>query len=187
MPFQVIGGSARGRRLKSPPRDVRPTAAILRRSLFDILGPEVIDARVLDLYAGAGSLGIEALSRGAAMCVFVDRDRRCVDVIRANLALLKEPQGAAQSRVDCAPVDAWLRRHQEGLGLYDLLMLDPPYGDPGLESVLSMLAQPRLLKPGALVVLEEAADRETLAPPGLEITRRVRHGGSALTFMRLSA
>src|ERR1700704_3551859 len=101
MPFQVIGGSARGRRLKSPPRDVRPSAAILRRSLFDILGPEVLDAQVLDLYAGAGSLGIEALSRGAAACLFVDRDRRCVEVIRANLALLRESESAARSRVDC--------------------------------------------------------------------------------------
>jgi 16S rRNA (guanine966-N2)-methyltransferase len=187
VPFQVIGGSARGRRLKSPPREIRPTAAILRRSLFDILGAEVIDAQVLDLYAGAGSLGIEALSRGAASCDFVDRDRRCVEVIRANLGLLKESQGAARSRVDCAPVEAWLRRHQEDLGMYDLLMLDPPYGDPGLERVLSHLAQPRSLKAGALVVLEESADREVAPPPGLERTRRVAHGGSALTLMRPSA
>jgi 16S rRNA (guanine966-N2)-methyltransferase len=186
MPFQVIAGSARGRRLKSPPKEVRPTAAILRRSLFDILGPEVIDARVLDLYAGSGSLGIEALSRGAAWCDFVDRDRRCVEVIHANLALLKESQEVARSRVDCAPVEAWLRRHREGLDMYDLLMLDPPYGDPGLERVLSHLAQPRVLKPGALVVLEENTDREVVPPPGLEGVRRVAHGGSALTFMRPS-
>ena len=187
MPFQVIGGSARGRRLKSPPRGVRPTAAILRRSLFDILGPEVIDARVLDLYAGAGSLGVEALSRGAASCRFVDRDRRCVEVIRANLSLLKESRAAGQSRVDCAPVEAWLRRHHDGLGAYDLLMLDPPYGDPGLERVLSHLAEPGVLKPSALVVLEADADREIAPPPGLDRTRRVAHGGSALTFMRPSA
>lgn len=187
MPFQVIGGSARGRRLKSPPRDVRPTAAILRRSLFDIIGPDVIEAQVLDLYAGAGSVGVEALSRGASSCVFVDRDRRCVEVIRANLGVLKDSEGAGQSRVDCAPVEAWLRRHQEGLGMYDLLMLDPPYGDPGLEKVLSYLAQPRVLKPDALVVLEAQADHEIAPSPGLDRTRRVAHGGSALTFMRPSA
>jgi 16S rRNA (guanine966-N2)-methyltransferase len=187
VPFQVIGGSARGRRLKSPPRGVRPTAAIVRRSLFDILGPEVLDAQVLDLYAGAGSLGLEALSRGAAACVFVDRDRRCVEVIRVNLALLRESESATRSRVDCAPVEAWLRRHQEGLGTYDLLMLDPPYGDPGLERVLSHLARPKMLKPGALVVVEQDADHEVAAPPGLERSRRVVHGGSALTFMRPAA
>lgn len=186
MPFQVIGGSARGRRLKSPPHGVRPTAAILRRSLFDILGSEVIDARVLDLYAGAGSLGVEALSRGAASCDFVDRDRRCVEVIRANLGLVKESQGSPESRVDCAPVEAWLRRHRERLLTYDLLILDPPYGDAGLERVMSHLAQPGVLMPAALVVLEEHADREVVVPPGLERTRRVAHGDSALTFMRPS-
>jgi len=184
MPFQVIGGIAGGRRLKSPPAGVRPTAAILRRSLFDILGPEVVGARALDLYAGAGGLGVEALSRGAATCDFVDRDRRCVAVIKANLALLRESEGARLSRVDCAPVESWLRRHQGRLADYDLLMLDPPYGEPGLENVLSHLARPAALKADALVVLEERADREIVPAAGLETVRRVSHGDSALTLMR---
>jgi 16S rRNA (guanine966-N2)-methyltransferase len=184
MPFQVIGGIARGRRLKSPPAGVRPTAAILRRSLFDILGADVVGARVLDLYAGAGGLGIEALSRGAASCDFVDRDRRCVAVIQANMGLLKESEGARLSRVDCAPVGSWLRRHEGRLAGYDLLMLDPPYGEPGLENVLSYLARPDVLKPDALLVLEERADREITPPSGLGIIRRVSHGDSALTLMR---
>jgi 16S rRNA (guanine966-N2)-methyltransferase len=184
MPFQVIGGTARGRRLKSPPAGVRPTAAILRRSLFDILGPDVVEARVLDLYAGAGGLGVEALSRGAAVCDFVDRDRRCVEVIKANLALLKESEGARLSRVDCAPVESWLRRHQGRLADYDLLMLDPPYGEPGLENVLSHLARPAALRASALVVVEERADREIAPPPGLQTVRRVSHGDSGLTLMR---
>ena len=184
MPFQVIAGSARGRRLKSPPAGVRPTAAILRRSLFDILGPDVIDAMVLDLYAGAGGLGVEALSRGAARCAFVDSDRRCVAVIKANLALLRESEGARLSTVDCAPVESWLRRHQGRIFDYDLIMLDPPYGEPGLENVLSYLARPAALGADALVVLEERADREIALPSGLETHRRVSHGDSALTFIR---
>ncbi|HXA42509.1 MAG TPA: 16S rRNA (guanine(966)-N(2))-methyltransferase RsmD [Candidatus Solibacter sp.] len=184
MPFQVIAGTARGRRLKSPPDGVRPTAAILRRSLFDIIGPDVIEARVLDLYAGAGSLGVEALSRGAAGADFVDRDRRCVAVIRANLGLLGDTEGAASSRVDCAPVESWLRRNRRRLSGYDLLILDPPYGEPGLEKVLSQLARPGTLKPDALVVVEERADRELDTPEGMRIVRRVEHGDSALTMMR---
>jgi 16S rRNA (guanine966-N2)-methyltransferase len=186
LPFQVIGGTARGRRLKSPPAGVRPTAAILRRSLFDILGPDVFEAHVLDLFAGAGSLGVEALSRGAAACDFVERDRRCTAVIRANLELVKESQGGGRSRVDCAPVEAWLRRHQSDLGVYDLVMLDPPYGDPGLENVLSHLARPGVLKSGALVVLEGPADRVVEPPEGMKVVRRVAHGDSALTLMRPS-
>ena len=185
MPFQVIGGTAGGRRLKSPPAGVRPTAAILRRSLFDILGPDVFEAHVLDLFAGAGSLGLEGLSRGATACEFVERDRRCAAVIRANLELIKESKGVALSRVDCAPVEAWLRRPPTDLGAYDLVMLDPPYGDPGLEKVLSHLAR-GALKAGALVVLEERADREVEPPDGLKVVRRVVHGDSALTLMRPS-
>jgi 16S rRNA G966 N2-methylase RsmD len=113
----------------------------------------------------------------------VDRDRRCVAVIKANLALL-ESEGAGLSRVDCAPVEPWLRRHQGRLAEYDLLMLDPPYGEPGLESVLLHLARPAALKADALVVLEERADREIVPAAGLEIVRRVSHGESALTLMR---
>jgi 16S rRNA (guanine966-N2)-methyltransferase len=186
VPFQVIGGTARGRRLKSPPAGVRPTAAILRRSLFDILGPDVFEARVLDLFAGAGSLGVEALSRGASACDFVERDPRCAAVIRSNLELIKESQGVARSRVDCAPVEAWLMRPQTDLGAYDLVMLDPPYGDPGLEKVLTLLARPGGLKASALLVLEERADRVVEPPDGLRVVRRVAHGDSSLTLMRPS-
>lgn len=198
MPFQVIAGSARGRRLKSPPAGVRPTAAILRRSLFDILAARVAGARVLDLYAGAGSLGVEALSRGASGCDFVERDRRCVAVIRANLALIGDPGGpvpsaesghrstesAPRSTVDCAPVETWLRRHAGRLAEYDLIFLDPPYGEPGLEKVLSLLGRPGALKADALVVVEEHADRHLELPAGLVEARRVEHGDSALTLIR---
>jgi 16S rRNA (guanine966-N2)-methyltransferase len=187
VPFQVIGGTARGRKLKSPPPGVRPTTAILRRSLFDILGPDVFEANVLDLYAGAGSLGLEALSRGAAACDFVERDRRCVAVIRANLELIKEAKGVPRSRVDCAPVEAWLKQPKSDLLAYDLVMLDPPYGDPGLENVLSQLARPEALKAGALVVLEERADRLVEPPDGLRVVRRVTHGDSTLTLIRTSS
>ena len=186
MPFQVIAGAARGRRLKSPPQGVRPTAAIVRRSLFDIIGPEVVDAHVLDLYAGSGSIGVEALSRGAASCDFVDRDRRCVAVVRANLELLGGVEGAASSRVDCAPVDAWLRRQRGQLAGYDLLILDPPYGEPGLENVLLQLAHPGALKADALLVVEQRAGRELDVPEGMRVVRRVSHGDTALTLMRPS-
>src|ERR1700736_1577534 len=109
MPLQVIGGEARGRRLKSPPTGVRPTAAIMRRSLFDTLEYLVVDAAVLDLYAGAGTLGIEALSRGARGCDFVERDHRCCAVIRANLGALGTAAGGTNGRVHCAPAEKWLK------------------------------------------------------------------------------
>jgi 16S rRNA (guanine966-N2)-methyltransferase len=180
LPLQVIGGRARGRRLKSPPSGVRPTAAILRRSLFDMLGARVVDAAVLDLYAGAGTLGIEALSRGAARADFVERDRRACAVIRANLAVLGEAAGGPRGRVDCAPAEKWLRARTGDEGRYDIVFLDPPYGETAVSRVLSRLSDAGLLEPGALVVLETRKGELVEAPVGLEPFRQVRHGDSEL-------
>jgi 16S rRNA (guanine966-N2)-methyltransferase len=182
VPLQVIGGEFGGRRLKSPPAGVRPTAAILRRSLFDILGPRVVDATVLDLYAGAGTLGVEALSRGAARVDFVERDGRACAVIRENLEALGAEAAARRGRVDCAPAEKWLQRHV-GLEAYDLVLADPPYGDAGVTRVLSLLVETGALRPGGLAVLETR--RGTAAEPvdGLVEVRRVRHGDSELRML----
>ncbi len=181
MPLQVIGGESRGRRLKTPPTGIRPTAAIVRRSLFDILGPRVIDARVLDLYAGSGALGIEALSRGAAWCDFIESNRRCANVITENLAAI----GAVEEgRVHCAPAMGWARRNRQELTGYQLVLADPPYGDSGLLDVIKLLAEPEVLNASALLVVEESSARRLAAVGCLEVSREVRHGGSALTFMR---
>jgi 16S rRNA (guanine966-N2)-methyltransferase len=176
----VIGGRARGRRLKSPPAGVRPTAAILRRSLFDILGARVVDAEVLDLYAGAGTLGLEALSRGAAGCVFVERDRRCCAVVKANLETLGEAAGGLRGRVDCAPAQKWLQARSGDDGRFDLVFLDPPYGESAVSRVLSRLAEAGLLEPDAVVVLETRKGAQVDVPRGLELVREVRHGDSDL-------
>jgi 16S rRNA (guanine966-N2)-methyltransferase len=180
MPLQVIGGEARGRRLKSPPGGARPTAALVRRSLFDILGASVVGARVLDLYAGAGTLGIEALSRGAASCEFVERDRRCANVIASNL---KAIDASSRGRAHCAPVGSWLRRQRERLREFDLILIDPPYGDSGITPMLNLLAAPLTLAPGTLVVVEGPASHDEEGPAGLSRLRRVRHGDTALTIL----
>jgi 16S rRNA (guanine966-N2)-methyltransferase len=184
VPLQVIGGDARGRRLRSPRGDTRPTAAILRRSLFDILGPRVSGGRALDLYAGAGTLGIEALSRGAAWCDFVDRDRACANVIAKNLALI---DASARGRVHCAPVQAWLQRHRGALRDYDLVFMDPPYGDPGLSQSLAALGTPGRLAETALVAVEHDARHALELPPGLVLRRRVAHGDSAMHLVEVAA
>jgi 16S rRNA (guanine966-N2)-methyltransferase len=184
MPLQVIGGEARGRRLKSPPAGVRPTAAIVRRSLFDTLGYLVSDAAVLDLYAGAGTLGIEALSRGARGCDFVERDRGCCGVIRANLAALGTAAGGPNGRVHCAPAEKWLRNSARGEGEYDLVFADPPYGEPGLNRVLSMLVETGGLSADAVIALETRRGAGLEMPDGLAEARRIRHGDSQLILLR---
>ena len=148
--MRVVGGKAKGRRLRgtvSP--GARPTTERVRSAIFNILTPDVFrDARVLDLYAGSGSLGIEALSRGAAWGDFVERDRRQCDVIRANLA---DAGFGGQSHVVCADVLAGL----SGLaGPYRLVLMDPPYRFEGLGALLETMARDEKLveDQGTLVV-----------------------------------
>jgi 16S rRNA (guanine966-N2)-methyltransferase len=159
---------------------VRPTSALLRRSLFDILGARVVGATVLDLYAGAGSVGIEALSRGAAGCEFVERDREGARIIAENLAAIA---AGDRGRVHCAAVESWLEREQARLRDFDLVFADPPYGHPGLARSLELLAAAGAVGPDSLVVVEERAGRHADVPPGLTMVRRVRHGDSALTML----
>ncbi|HEV3233300.1 MAG TPA: 16S rRNA (guanine(966)-N(2))-methyltransferase RsmD [Candidatus Dormibacteraeota bacterium] len=184
MPLQVIGGEARGRRLKSPPAGVRPTAAIVRRSLFDILGYLIEDAVVLDLYAGSGSLGIEALSRGAARADFVDKDRRCCTVIKFNLAAIGETAAGGRGRVDCATAESWLSRRPTNSTQYDIAVIDPPYGEPGVTRVLELLVEAGVLSSDAIVALETRRDQAVDMPDGLTEVRRVHHGDTQLILMR---
>ena len=146
--MRVIAGAWRGRTLRAPPgRDTRPTSDRVREALFSILG-DVSDARVLDLFAGSGALGIEALSRGASEATFVDSSRRAADAIRANLRAVGDPP--ATVRVEDAL--AHLARARD---TYDLVFADPPYSTAGtrLGDQLSKLL-PRILHETSLTVTE---------------------------------
>ena len=182
--LNVIGGEWGGRKLKSPPRTVRPTAAILRRSLFDILGPGIAGKTVLDLYAGSGSLGLEALSRGARRCDFVERDRRVANVVKDNLSALVGAAESERGRVHSGAVERWLERSGRALREYDLVLIDPPYGDPGLTGVLASIGRPGALKETAMVVVERRSDERPDPVEGLVEVRRVSHGDSMLVMMR---
>jgi 16S rRNA (guanine966-N2)-methyltransferase len=144
---RIVAGEYRGRRLTTPPGlDTRPTSDRVREALFSILG-DIEGLRVLDLFAGSGSLGIEALSRGAAGAVFVENDRRAADAIQANLDAI----GATEARVVRADALAWLRRAADR---YDLVFLDPPYSSArNLAGKLSELL-PAVLAEDALIVSE---------------------------------
>ena len=150
--MRVIAGTHRGRRLTAPPgTDTRPTSDRVRESLFSILGP-LEDALVLDLFAGTGALGLEALSRGAAHATFVERDRKALDALERNVRDFGlGPDAATVVRGD-------YRRHLRDAAArgeaYDLVVLDPPYSDaPRLAPLLDAALRP-LLRPGARVVTE---------------------------------
>jgi 16S rRNA (guanine966-N2)-methyltransferase len=153
---RIVAGSARGRRLAVPPHGVRPTTDRVREAMFGALDARLgawAGRRVLDLYAGSGALGLEALSRGAAYVLLVERDRRTLPVLRANLAAvgIHGAQVLARDVVDLlADPDG---RQQRG---YDVVLADPPYEMPGraVGALLVALDEGGWLAPGAVVVLE---------------------------------
>ena len=176
---RIVAGQYRGRTLKSPTWEgLRPTSDRLRETLFNILGPSVRGARVLDGYAGTGAIGIEALSRGAAQVTFVERDPRAVRLITANLEALGAGNDGKPVIIRAGLADAITRLGGE---VFDLIILDPPYAHgAAIEALTSAGA---LASPETRVVIEHAVRH---APPdahaGLRRTRTVAAGDSALSF-----
>jgi 16S rRNA (guanine(966)-N(2))-methyltransferase RsmD len=182
--MRVIGGQDRGRRLRAPRGlATRPTADRVRVSLFDVLGPAVSGARVLDLFAGTGAVGIEALSRGAARVVFVEKDRAALRALRANLAALGASRAAARVMAgDVLRVLADLPAQEEP---FDVVFLDPPYATSLAGRALVALAAARVCRPGGVVVVQHST-RDALPPAAgfAEHRRGRRFGDTALTFLK---
>jgi 16S rRNA (guanine966-N2)-methyltransferase len=181
----VIGGELRGRRLRAAPCGVRPTSDRVRESLFAALG-DPGGAQVLDLYAGAGTLGIEALSRGAERAVFVERSARSLAVLRRNLAELGLQARARTVRGDAAAVLArWARHPAEEVGRFDLALLDPPYASGELDRALDALLASGVLSPRATVVVE-SSKRHAWGPiAGLVVVDERRYGDTRITRLEL--
>jgi 16S rRNA (guanine966-N2)-methyltransferase len=180
--MRIIGGDHRGRKLRPVPgRGVRPTADRTREAVFNILGDRVWGAVVLDLFAGTGALGLEALSRGAAEAVFVDRMPAALRTLSQTIADL----GLA----DRSQVIRWdLSRHLAPLTKrrppFDLVFLDPPYAKGLLGPVLSRLAAADCLAPGARLVVEHPAEESPPETPGaLRLADRRRYGKTLVSFL----
>jgi 16S rRNA (guanine966-N2)-methyltransferase len=178
--MRIIAGSLKGRRLSAPDwPGLRPTSDKLRETLFNVLAPRIDGARMIDGYAGSGAVGIEALSRGAAHVTFVEHDPRAVRLIEENLRRCEVSDRYAIIR---ARFEAAARR----LGEFDLVFLDPPYGADTLAAALD--AGGALVTPEGVLVVEHA---KRDAPParggGLELTRDLKSGDSALAFYRVGS
>ena len=185
--LRIVAGQFGGRRIQSPSgRGTRPTAEKVRAALFNTLQQWIgLDgARVLDLYAGSGALGIEALSRGAAHVTFVESDPRSAARVRANLKALEVPAG--QAAVVCGNAVPWLHRAAAAPET-QLVLVDPPYAAGEYEGVLQALAQWPGLAPDAIVAVEAPARRDIAAPPGLAVLRTKRYGDTQLVYLGKSA
>jgi 16S rRNA (guanine966-N2)-methyltransferase len=183
---RIVGGRLRGRALAGPKsQDIRPTADRLRESLFNILAhgfdDPVTGARVLDLFAGTGAMGIEAISRGAEFALFVDQGAEARALLRENVAAL-----------GLGGVSRIFRRDATKLGEahpvppFSLAFLDPPYGQDLATVALASARAGGWFAPGALVVVEEAVKAQFVAPEGFAEVDRRRYDDSEFVFLRVS-
>ena len=177
--MRIIAGRWRGRPLKAPlGATTRPSADRTREALFSMLASRLgtfEGLSVVDLFAGTGALGLEALSRGAARCVFVEQDRAALDALRANIAAL----GAAGADVRAQSVSTL----GPSVTAFDLMLLDPPYEIRAGVPTLERLARLGWLAPGALASVESAPD-EAVTPSGFKVEAERRYGKAKISLLR---
>ncbi|MEO6395025.1 MAG: 16S rRNA (guanine(966)-N(2))-methyltransferase RsmD [Devosia sp.] len=184
--MRIIAGRFRGKQLLSPEDEsIRPTADRVRESVFNILasrlGPSLDGLRVLDLFAGTGALGLEALSRGAASVVFVDTAAEARGLIRDHIEAFGAGGIAKLLRRDATALGP-----AGTMGPVDLVFLDPPYGTGLGEKALRPLRDGGWLKPETLLVLEEGSDVAIELPPGFTLEDRREYGAAAVHFLALA-
>ncbi|HZD58858.1 MAG TPA: 16S rRNA (guanine(966)-N(2))-methyltransferase RsmD [Anaerolineae bacterium] len=179
--MRVIAGSAKGKKLHAPKGvDTRPTSDRVKEAIFNIIGRKVSGTRVLDLFAGTGNLGIEAMSRGATLAYFVDKRWEAVDVIKRNL---EETGFTDKAVVIKSEADKALRRLSKDALKYDIIFVDPPYGISVtyLDAVMFKLASDMLNMDG-LLILEHSAKTEPRVVEGIETGSTRFYGDTAVTF-----
>lgn len=175
---RVVAGRFRGRRIPVPPgTEVRPTADRVKEALFSILGARVAGARVVDLFAGSGALGIEALSRGAAGVLFVESDPSLARALGEMLDRLGAGLPAQVRRADALRPEVWIDA-EDG---FDLVLADPPYRQGLAERLLAALAGAEALRPGGLVVIEHEREIDPSRPEWSRTDCRP-YGDTALSF-----
>lgn len=186
--MRIVAGKFRGRAIAAPSHEgLRPTSDRVRESVFNILahgipGFELTGARVIDLFAGTGALGLEALSRGAAYCLFVEDDADARALIRTNVesfGLTGETRIFRRDATDLGPAG--------NMESYAIAFLDPPYGKRLGEKALAILGDGKWLQPGAIVVLEERAGVAIDFPPLYSVIDIRNYGDTAITFLRFEA
>lgn len=181
--MRVITGKAKGVRLEAPAGErTRPTSERSKEAMFSMIQFEIAGRRVLDLFAGSGQLGIEAVSRGAVRAVFVDSSREAVEVIRKNLNKAKAEPFCEVIFVDWA---SYLNRCKER---FDLVFLDPPYALGAVPKALVELTRRKLLIHGALILCETGSSEDVFGKnqklaEGFELRRQVKHGVAYLTLL----
>ena len=176
--MRVISGSAKGTVLFSPKGDsTRPTSDFVKENLFNIIQNNLHDAVFLDLFAGTGAIGIEALSRGAKHAVFVDASQKCISLIERNLEKTRVRGRAALIKADAVTAVGKLKESK-----FDIVFLDPPYSKNLSQAALHALVEYKLLADDGCIVLETAKTEETPIIEGLGVFREKIYSGTKLVF-----
>lgn len=177
---RVISGSARGLKLNTPGDDrVRPTTDRVKESMFNIVQDWVYDSQVLDLFAGSGALGIEALSRGASQAVFCDNSLDSIKIIKSNI---EKARVADRSQIVSGDFKRCLRDMEAKNKSFDMIFVDPPYYKGLFEEVLDTIRSCKILKKDGIVIVEHDAKRPIGQVEGLEVYKEKKYGITMLTF-----
>ncbi|MBN1794721.1 MAG: 16S rRNA (guanine(966)-N(2))-methyltransferase RsmD [Candidatus Omnitrophica bacterium] len=181
--MRISSGIYKGRQIKVPP-GIRPTAERVRSAIFDILGNRVGDAALLELCAGSGAVGFEALSRGAKRVVFVDKSRQCARVITLNARTLDVSLGDRVSVV-CADAAQAIQRLGSQGARFDLLFIDPPYVTDVYKKCLPYIGDCAILNPNALVIVEHPHKHPLTQLANFQLIRTQRYGDTAVSFLSI--
>lgn len=177
---RVISGSARGLKLNTPGDDrVRPTTDRVKESMFNIVQDWVYDSQVLDLFAGSGALGIEALSRGASQAVFCDNSLDSIKIIKSNI---EKARVVDRSQIVSGDFKRCLRDMEAKNQSFDMIFVDPPYYKGLFEEVLDTIRACKILKKDGIVIVEHDAKRPIGRVEGLEVYKEKKYGITMLTF-----
>ena len=181
--MKITGGQIKGRILAAPNNlDIRPSSNKVRAAIFNIIGQDLSGIRVLDLFSGTGLLGIEAMSRGAALGVFVDHAKQSLALIRKNLSQCGYEHKGAICKWD---LGRGLPKNRAFLGTaYDLVFLDPPYGSRLVEGLILELARSERLAPGALIVLETGKESTIFPCPPLILVETRIYGDTRISIYK---
>lgn len=177
---RVISGSARGLKLNTPGDDrVRPTTDRVKESMFNIVQDWAYDSQVLDLFAGSGALGIEALSRGASQAVFCDNSLDSIKIIKSNI---EKARVADRSQIVNGDFKRCLRDMEAKNQSFDMIFVDPPYYEGLFEEVLDTIRSCKILKKDGIVIVEHDAKKPIGQVEGLEVYKEKKYGITMLTF-----
>lgn len=182
--MRIIGGTFKGRRLKFPKRKTtRPTSSKVREALFNIIMSRVSDSVFVDLFAGSGAVGLEALSRGAKFVIFIEKDARACGVIKQNIKNLGIDK--CKTLIICDDAISGLKKLEKKGYSFDIIFIDPPYYKNMIEPSLSLLKSSNLMNSDAIVILQYPKD-EIISTEDFIVTKDKKYGRTFLSFLTRS-